>query len=652
MGGDIWKTALFVAVFFCLLHAGITLKAQTLPDDIARMLEQVAEQGGDYEQLYDHLQWLYDHPLNINTASAPELERLPLMTPYMVQSILDYRTEFGAIASFSELALIGGFDDAVAGALKPFVCFGTPEENRGQQKKVRPYRQKLVLRTKGTIGLSNDNPASGNAFQGIPVSIYAKYNATVYDRFSAGLLLETDRGERMFPDHYSMFLAARDVRPWKSDAVTVRSLVAGDYSLRFGQGLVLWNGFSLSGLSDPSAAYRKSSAVIPCTSGDGNDYFHGVAATIALNRIGLELSAAYSYNRLDARIEDGRFVTLPEDGIHDSESLERSRNALGEHLVGLNVNWQNSFLKIGTTAAIYRYALPDGRRKSYYNEHLRYDGWWGNCSADFLFSCRGMRLFGELGLDGRAAFACIVGVTAPLWADAEGALLYRYYDPYYIASHAGAYCASNCNNEHGITASVKWSPLRSVVIRGELAYTHFPYHRYGVRGPSDKFRISLQSDWSLSRNSLLFAKVSYNRDNGRQTSTAKLRTDYHYTTPFGLECVVRAECTLASLLFEPGVGVLMYGEVTYTSKDEKVKASARVTLFSARDWESRVYCYERDLPGCFYVQAYYGEGLGLYAMITYKPLDFLHLSVKCSAALYRESSRDALKVNGQITVPF
>ncbi len=576
------------------------------------------------------------------------------MSPYMVRSILDYRERFGAIASCSELSLIAGFDDASVAALKPFITFGTQSDARSMQKKVRAVKQKLILRTKSVIdiGETESSNVSDDGFRGLPVSLYSKYNITLYERFSAGFLLETDRGERKFPDHYSMYLSAVDIRPWKSDDVAIKSMVLGDYSLRFGQGLVLWNGFSLSGLSDPGAAYKRSGAVIPYSSSGENDYFHGAAATIAFDRAGVEISAAYSYNRLDAKVEDGKFITLPEDGVHDSEALEQARNTLGEHLVGLNLNWRNSYLKAGISAAIYRYSLADGRRKSYYNEHLRYDGWWGNCSADVMFSYRGIRVFGELALDAGAAFAGIVGVISPLWTDAEGALLYRYYDPYYIASHSGAYCASNCNNEHGFTASIKWVPFRSLVLKGELAYTRFPYHRYGVKGASDRVETFIEADWSASSNSKIHTKVSYTWDDGRKTSTAKLRADFHYTTSFGLESVARAECTLASLSFEPSIGGLLYEELIYTSEDEKLKASVRFTLFSAMDWESRVYCYERDLPGTFYVPAYYGEGVGLYAMVTYKPLSCLQLSVKCSAALYKDSSKDALKLNAQFTVPF
>ncbi|MBO7546875.1 MAG: hypothetical protein J6T07_00330, partial [Bacteroidales bacterium] len=43
-------------------------------------------------------------------------------------------------------------------------------------------------------------------------------------------------------------------------------------------------------------------------------------------------------------------------------------------------------------------------------------------------------------------------------------------------------------------------------------------------------------------------------------------------------------------------------------KDEKYAFYLRGTLFHVREWDDRIYCYERDAPGNFNVPAYYGRG--------------------------------------------
>ncbi len=43
------RTAIAMAVLLCFVQYGRDAYAQSLSDDISRLVEQVAEQGGDYE---------------------------------------------------------------------------------------------------------------------------------------------------------------------------------------------------------------------------------------------------------------------------------------------------------------------------------------------------------------------------------------------------------------------------------------------------------------------------------------------------------------------------------------------------------------------------------------------------------------------------
>ena len=43
-------------------------------------------------------------------------------------------------------------------------------------------------------------------------------------------------------------------------------------------------------------------------------------------------------------------------------------------------------------------------------------------------------------------------------------------------------------------------------------------------------------------------------------------------------------------------------------KTERLGLFVRTGLFLVDDWDDRIYVYERDVPGCFNVPAYYGRG--------------------------------------------
>ena len=629
--------ALLGAAF--LLLSGSPLVAQELPGGIVRLIEtQCEDGGGDPEALAEYFTSLMERPLNLNSADREDLEAFPLLTPFMVASLLEYRSEYGAVASAGELSLVDGFDAAVVREILPFVTFGT--DGGGERR--RRLSGRLTLRSR------YDVERGGESTECLPVPVYSKFRAELDGRWSAGFTLESDKGERGFPDFYSFHVAAADIPFSKDTRFTLKSAVVGDYSLRFGQGLVLWNSFSLSGLSSPSAAVRREAGVRPYTSSDENNYFHGAGVTVSFPA-GVQASVFYSNNGQDARVEGDSFVTKPDDGIHDTDALRDAIDALREELAGFNVSWRNDWLKAGLTAAAYRYDRLDGRRVSYYNEHLRYNRWWGNASVDWLVSLKGLRVFGEAALDRRGAFAGMAGAAGYLSSTLEASLLYRYYSPRYIATHAGAYCRSNVNNEHGASVVLRWSAGNSTVVSSSIEYTYFPYARFGVRDPSSCLKAAVECGWDISGEHALYSKLSGTYDNGRDTRLLRLRLGYRYGTETGFTAASRLEGSWAGGAY----GALLYQEGGYRSSSGKWRVAVRATLFWAEDWDARIYCYESDMPGTFSVPAYYGKGAGLYAVVTYRPVRWLNINFKCSVTGYFGSSgKDDLGLRLQLTLPF
>ena len=635
--------ALLGAAF--LLLSGSPLEAQELPGGIVRLIEtQCEDGGGDPEALAEYFMDLTERPLDLNAADREALEAFPLLTPFMVVSLLEYRREFGPVTSAAELSLVDGFDAAAVQELLPFVTFGTSGSGGAPangRKRIR-WSNKLILRSKYEM------KREGEHTSGLAAPVYVRYRTEAGDRFAAGTTLETDQGERGFPDFYSFYLSAEDVPLSGDGRWCLESAVVGDFSLRFGQGLVLWNSFSMSGLSVPSSAVRREVGVRAYTSSDENRYFHGAALTVSLPA-GFRTSLFYSNNGQDARVEGEYFTTKPEDGIHDTDALREARDALREEVLGANVSWRNDFLKLGVTAAAYRYDRLDGRRTSYYNEHLRYDGWWGNASLDWLLSLRGLRVFGEAALDRRGACAVLAGAVHPFPSSLEASVMFRYYSPRYIATHAGAYCRSNVNNEHGVSVSLRWSGRRDAVLAASVEYTYFPFARFGVRNPSSSLRASVEWEQTLSGGHVLYSRLSGTYDDGRNTRLLRLRLGYGYAPETGFEAAARAEGSYAG----GAAGGLVYLEGGFRPASGKWRISLRSTLFCAQVWDARIYCYERDMPGTFSVPVYYGKGTGLYAVIAYRPVRWFSMSFKCSARKYFDDpDKDVLYVRLQLTLPF
>ena len=110
-----------------LLLYTVDIVAQDLPESIVRIIERQCEDGsGDPEELVDYLTALMARPVDVNTAGREQLEALPLVTPFMVLSLMEYRDEYGAVSSEAELSLVDGFDFETVRNIRPRAMQASP----------------------------------------------------------------------------------------------------------------------------------------------------------------------------------------------------------------------------------------------------------------------------------------------------------------------------------------------------------------------------------------------------------------------------------------------------------------------------------------------------------------------------------------------
>ncbi len=63
-------------------------------------------------------------PVDINTASAAQLETLPGIGPVLAQRIIDYRQEHGPFQSISELTMVSGIGLSILETLMDLITVG------------------------------------------------------------------------------------------------------------------------------------------------------------------------------------------------------------------------------------------------------------------------------------------------------------------------------------------------------------------------------------------------------------------------------------------------------------------------------------------------------------------------------------------------
>lgn len=522
-------------------------------------LEQMPEE--DLERWWD----LAEHPVPINLVGRNVLEASGLMSMYQIVSLLDYRARSGDILSISELGAVDGFGKETAEALRWFISLAShslPGKSSGYRT---PVRNSLTINESNKITIPFDGKSPDYSW-----SHYEKFRTGADGRWSAGL---------------SMKKTCADVSPWPS-AYTMYGayfgeghlsrLVIGDYSLRFGQGLALWSGFAMTGVSGPRSFWKRPTGISPSMSASSSSSLRGVAAELDYGRFGIS-------------------VFLGSPGFRDwCENGSKLRLDL---LPGINVSWFSRHGQVSFTALCNLKDIESAGKANAGKEVFRVGDKvvipLTRVSADARFCIRGIEIFGEAAMDISSVRPALTGGFMFPAGEWKLALAGRYIPSEYDLSFAAPVRAiSGKGGEHGAAAGIS---LKSYELSVDYALVPEKDRR--------QVKVLLSSPFRLSETVGLDLRATERWKSYGNANRLDLRADLKVNAG-KWNTVVRANAALTDKL--SGLG---YVEESYSGRIGAV--FLRGTMFAADSWDGRLYCYERDAPESFNVPAYYGRGYSL-----------------------------------------
>ena len=538
------------------------------------------EELGEYE--VERYSDFYGNPLEINKAPKSNLLSSGLFSSYQVAVLTDYRELSGDILSFEELSSLDGFGYDFVSALRYFVSLESSSPPGHSSSSSAPVRNSATLKS----GVRN----TGAGFS--PEGMYAaKYRIAAGGYFEAGISLRSSWQDRHFPPEKYFFFAAYYGRRFPG------KVILGDFSLRFGQGLALWPGFSMSGVSSPDAFSRRPSGIAPYNSYSGEGAFRGLAADFGIRHFNASVFVS------------GLGLRGLMDGMADFSK---------DILYGMNLGWYGMAGEVSLTCFAVSPLIIE-ISESQEAETIGFQEYFhtAKISADARFSVRGADFFGEAACDVTTGVAAVLaGVSAGIADDVRMAAMFRYYPPGYSAEYSGAArSGTKCANEYGFSAAVSHSSGKWMDIAGKKGF-----------GSSEKrFRGTVSADASYSPEPKSGVDTSSFQFKFLMTETVRLspyfsmgiRVSERYRTygrPFRTD--VRADmrssfsrwnvCFRLNVLHCSDLSFLSYLEGGY--KTDILTLWLRAGLFRVDDWDDRIYAYERDAPGSFSVPAYYGRG--------------------------------------------
>lgn len=569
---------------------------------------------GDAERIYDELCELETHPIDLNTATREDLERLPFLTDEQIEDICAYVYLYGPVKSLNELFLVESLDYDRRRLLQYFVILG-----EGQKERF-PSFQELLDGGRNTLTATvllpcYDRRGDRNGYLGYKYKHWLRYEFSSRNRLRVGLVASQDGGEpfassgnRWGYDYYSPYIQVTD---WGRLA----TLVVGRYRPSFGCGLVVGSSFSLGKQTALSSFGRPTEGIRAYTSRSEADYFQGIGATVMLSQR-LKASAFLSYRPLDCTLNaDGTAATIVSTGYHRTVSEMEKKNNTHAASAGGNVHYTIGGWHIGGTLVhthLDRQLCPN--TKAVFRRFYPAGTDFTNMSANYGYACHRFSVRGETALDRGGHVATVNSVSLRLSDRFDILAIQRFYAYRYAALHAHSFGdVSNVQNESGIYVGFEWQPSPRWHLSGYADYAYHPWPRYRVSRASHCLDQMLSviytcGNWRLGAR----YRLRLRQRNAAGTSALanvwehRPRLSLTKTWTGGWVSVLQGNVAFSG---QPSDGVGYMASHTLSREFSRLSLKASCAYFHTDSYDRRLYAYEPSLRYTFSFPMFYGEGI-------------------------------------------
>ena len=428
----------------------------------------------------------------------------------------------------------------------------------------------------------------------------------------------------------------------------LKTLVVGDYKLRFGQGLNLWSGMATSKSSYVLNIKRNGQGISKYSSTDENNFMRGVAAKFSYKDF--LFSTFISKKKIDANLPEKD--TLDEEvrsvssflfsGMHATPAELNDKHAITENLFGGNITLNKKDFKIGATYVKYKYGADLIKNITPYNQFDFAGSENSNLSVDYQFAIRDIYFFGEVARSSNGAIAYLNGAVANIAPQVSISLLQRDYARDYQALYSNAFAENTNNiNEKGLYLGTEIHPIKNWKISAYFDTYKFPWIKSSVSAPSNGVDFLGQVDFHLSRRVQMYWRVknetkSLNVDETEMPNISDTKylvdaTNMHvrYNIVYRVLDVLMLKNRIELAKYTKGDaksenGYLIYQDLVYSPKKLPLNLSFRYGIFDTDSYNARIYAYETNVLYAYSIPAYSSKGVRTYLTLKYslKKIDF------------------------------
>lgn len=598
-----------------------------LPDEIKDRLEKYIENSEtqeDYSVLLDQIMQYYDQPFNLNTCTLEELMQFPLLEPQQAIALVNHRKLFGEFIDLAELQVVG-LDIETIKLIQPFVSV-----ELSAHQKVLNFEKELKFGQKSFV--TTLKYAEPNSLPSSVIGSEWSQNLRLRyfgNRYSFGINADKDAGEKYWnkgPDFITAHIAVKNIGK-------LNYAVLGDYILHFGQGLVIGSGFGMGKGANVMNVKRGRQPVREYRGINEFQFFRGAAAQYSINKK-LQFVTAVSVSKIDATLNldslknQLQISNFDFDGYHrTSAELDKKNNTTQTLFYGMGqYSSKAGNIQIGVSRFQYSNELipSNDLYKKYYPQQN--DATYIQIAQNH--SIKNVHIFSEFAIDLLSQKkAIIAGMFFPLGTKIETVILYRNYEPGFVARYSTAF-GQNSQNEHGMYTGIKYVLHRKLWVSMYQDLYEQPWLQYTTDGKAYNSDVFFQIDKMFTKKSGTYLRVRRNistENNPDETriqhllerNATNLRWHLKNEIASNMQIEFRLEGNVVHLDNKSTYqGSLMFFELTQKLLRNKISLNTRYTLFNTENYNNRIYAFENQLLYDFSSAAFYGKGFSYYILLS------------------------------------
>ena len=656
---------------WALMSIALNIYSQDIDNQniIDNIIENMAADGLLSEAAAEdiaELEAISENPIDLNSCTEEELGKLLFLRKPQIDNILARREEVTAFVTVYELQTVEGMTAPLVEMLSKFVTC-QPLENALRNRTWRVLAVGRAYstwpRVRGFKSIDGKEPA----YIGEPWGMFVRLKASYGDNWSGGAVFESDPGEPIAKNGITLTDFTSGYLQYKNKKTKVRQVVVGHYSAKFGQGLGLWTGFATDGATNETSLCRRGAGFQSTLSAAESGYLRGAAVyfvpaanwhiNVFTSNTDGDVSTITTVADEDS-ITTVEAQTIQTDGYHRTEKELEGRNNFAQTLYGAVVqhswtritaefghNQWHASMPLAESSDLYRLNYPTGKDIS-------------TTHADYRFYLPNYQIYGEAAYQSSGGVGLMQAVDVDLRGGNMLTVAARLFNPEYYTIYQNPYSrAGHASGERGLRAALLIAPLPRWTLFADVDVYRNTWLLYQKYAPSGGYKARFYLDYRLNRRNFLRFTLRHDDFDYASTANSKLLTISTRTAfrlrwdarPFNWARFISSIDKVVYRQEENDVkseGFSMEERISLTFNELHLSADFVMAHFDTDDYNTRIYATHPEVRYAMSMPNYYGRGVELVGMLTWKPINPITIWIKGDYTRY--SDRETISSGNQL----